>query len=116
MQTNLNAPIETLLEAIGENLKTRMKQGHLDQKTLAKLADLNRNTVSAALSGHDIMLSTLVRLTRELGYLDWLLPLLESPQPSPLESLSKTRIKNGPKGLRNSPPSRKLGRSREKLS
>jgi len=118
MQIDSNAPIEALLEAIGESLSIRAKQVKLDRLTLAKLTGLNRNTVSAALSGKDIKLSTLIRLTRALGYSDWLPPLIETPASSPMEQLtgkSKSRgqlvaaLKNGP--LKSSrPASRAVGR------
>lgn len=110
MKTNTNAPIEALLDIIGENMKQRAKQNKLDQKTLAQLADLNRNTVSAALSGNDIRLSTLIRLTRVIGYSDWLIPLLETPTPSPMETLSKTKKRLTTVEKQNKPNIRKLGR------
>lgn len=115
MQTNQNAPIETLLQAIGENLEKRTRQARLDKKELARLADLNRNTVGAALSGNDIRLSTLIRLTRVLGFSDWLLPLLETPLLSPLEQLTperKPRMGGTPPGQRR-PSTRPLGRRKE---
>ena len=111
MQAVPNAPIEALLETIGEDLKLRMKQARLDQKSLAELADLNRNTVSAALSGNDIKLSTLIRLTRVLGFSDWLQPLLEQPSPSPMQLLSKPR-KPQADTQKERPSSRKLGRQK----
>ncbi|MES0490812.1 MAG: helix-turn-helix transcriptional regulator [Leptospirales bacterium] len=113
MQTNPNAPIESLLEAIGENLKQRAKQAHLNQKDLAHLSDLNRNTISAALSGKDIKLSTLIRLTRETGFTEWLLPFLEQPTPSPFEYLSKTKKRFVKEKTRQyKPSSRKMGRQK----
>lgn len=82
-----SAPIDNLLLTIGANLITRTKQQGMDRLDLAGLADLNRNTVGAALSGGDIKLSTLIRLTRALGYSSWLEPLLAIPEPSPMEQL-----------------------------
>src|SRR5690349_7767742 len=82
-----SAPIDNLLLTIGSNLITRTKQQGMDRLDLARLADLNRNTVGAALSGGDIKLSTLIRLTRALGYSNWLEPLLAIPEPSPMEQL-----------------------------
>lgn len=113
MQTTANAPIEALLETIGDNLRQRAKQAHIDQKSLASQADLNRNTISSALSGNDIRLSTLIRLSRVIGFPDWLLPLIEQPTPSPIERLSKTKRRFiQAKIQQNRPSHRKLGRQK----
>jgi plasmid maintenance system antidote protein VapI len=116
MQIEHNAPIEALMQAIGENLSQQAKRMHLDQTKLAQLTGLNRNTVGAALSGQDIKLTTLIRLTRVLGFSEWLIPLLESAAPSPLEELKKITKKD--KRTSHSiqsvkPVSRKVGRSKE---
>lgn len=122
MQTTQNAPIEALLEAIGNNLEKRTKQMKLNKLNLAKLADLNRNTVGAALSGSDMKLSTLIRLTRTLGYTDWIKPLIETPAPTPMEQLA-SRSKSSPKLYRTvrdealtyrKPASRPMGRKKER--
>ena len=115
MQVTPNASIDALLEAIGENLKQRARQANIDQKDLAHLADIHRNTVSAALSGNDIRLSTLIRLTRVLSFSDWIMPFLEEPTPSPLERLFKTKKLYNIDKSQNKPLSRKLGRKREDL-
>lgn len=82
-----SAAIDSLLLTIAANLVTRTKQQGMDRLDLARLADLNRNTVGAALAGGDIKLSTLIRLTRALGYTEWLQPLLAPPEHSPMEQL-----------------------------
>jgi transcriptional regulator with XRE-family HTH domain len=122
MHINSNAPIEALLEAISESLSIRAKQAKLDRLTLAKLTGLNRNTVSAALSGKDIKLSTLIRLTRSLGVSDWLPLLIETPASTPMEQLTgksksneKASITRKNRPLKNSKPaSRAIGRLEEK--
>lgn len=111
--------MESLLEAVAENLKLRARKTGLDQQELAALAGLNRNTVSAALAGKDLRLSTLIRLSRAVGFTDWLLPLLERPQPSPLQLLDESqqkgrrsrRQKERPEAER--PAHRKQGRQKE---
>jgi plasmid maintenance system antidote protein VapI len=116
MQIEHNAPIEAIMQVIGENLSQQAKRMHLDQTKLAQLTGLNRNTVGAALSGQDIKLTTLIRLTRVLGFSDWLLPLLESAPPSPIEELKKItkKEKRTSHSIRSiKPVSRKIGRSRE---
>ena len=111
MQTNRNAPIETLLRTIAENLEKRAKQTKQDKQDLARLADLNRNTISAALSGNDMKLSTLIRLTRVLGFTDWLLPLLDAPIQSPMEQLAKKRKSGNREPFESQRPmSREMGR------
>ncbi len=111
--------MESLLEAVAENLKLRARQSGLDQQELAALAGLNRNTVSAALAGKDVRLSTLIRLSRAVGFTDWLLPLLERPQPSPLQLLDANR-QEGRRSRRQKvrpeaerPAHRKQGRQQE---
>lgn len=109
----------SLLEAVAENLRLRARQSGLGQQELAALAGLNRNTVSAALAGKDLRLSTLIRLSRAVGFTDWLLPLLERPQPSPLQLLDESqqkgrrsrRQKERPEAER--PAHRKQGRQKE---
>jgi len=97
----------SLLEAVAENLKLRARQSGLGQQELA------------ALAGKDVRLSTLIRLSRAVGFTDWLLPLLERPQPSPLQLLDANRQegrrsrrqKEGPEAER--PAHRKQGRQKE---
>lgn len=109
MQITENAPIETLLKEIGKNLERLTRQSGLDRLKLAELSDLNRNSVGSALSGGDMKLSTLIRITRSLGYTSWLQPLIEMPPPSPMEKLNGQRKANAVEG----PASRKIGRRQE---
>jgi hypothetical protein len=122
MQISQNAPIDNLLQEIGKNLEQLTRQSGLDRLKLADLSDLNRNTVSAALAGNDIKLSTLIRLTRALGNTSWLLPLIESPPPSPMDQLKQVQ-KSKPKSAKDKlksvvstagPTSRNMGRQKEK--
>lgn len=107
MQTEPTAPIESLLKAIGENLNARLKQSYLNQQDVAKISDLNRNTISTALAGKDIKLSTLIRITRNLDFTDWLIPLLNPPPPSPLSQVSKNNKEYENELVK--PTSRRLG-------
>lgn len=115
MHTDPLASIESLLEAIGENLSLRLKQANLDQKDIAQIADLNRNTISSALSGSDIKLSTLIRITRTLDFSDWLAPLLEPPPVSPIDALTRKEKKRKRSQAIdvNKPISRPMGRKKE---
>lgn len=89
METSLNAPIDSILKAIGENLALRLKQSRVSQKELAEATGLNRNTIHATLSGCDVKLSTLIRITRYMDSREWLIPLLELPPVSPMEKLER---------------------------
>ncbi len=109
------------MQAIGKNLENRASQAKLDRLNLARLSDLNRNTIGAALSGSDMKLSTLIRLTRSLGFTDWLAPLIETPAPTPIELIAK-RSKSAYKPLKiresgsltkGKPASRSMGRKSE---
>lgn len=122
MQISQNAPIEALLQEIGKNLTQLSRQAGLDRLKLADLSDLNRNTVGSALAGSDMKLSTLIRLTRALGYTSWMHPLIETPPPSPMDQLKraqKTKTKVGKDNFSNAakvagPNSRNMGRQKEK--
>lgn len=121
MQPSQSAPIDSILAEIGRNLELLAKQAGLDRLKLADLTDLNRNTVSKALAGRDMKLSTLIRLTRALGHTSWLLPLIESPAPSPIEILKQQRESGAKRakevssetGNIGGPKSRKMGRNME---
>jgi len=93
MRTTENAPVDSLLTAIGDHLAEKAKQMGLKKKQLSELTELNRNTVSAALAGKDVRLSTLLRLSRVLGETQWLTALLAPVTPPPMQQLkaSKTR-------------------------
>ncbi len=93
MNIKAAAPIDTLLQQISIHIEAKMKQAGLKKKELAKLAEVNQNTVTAIMSGGDMKLSTLIRVTRVLGDTEWLLLLLEQPQKSPLERLNKASRK-----------------------
>ncbi len=122
MQISQNAPIEALLREIGKNLTQLSRQAGLDRLKLADLSDLNRNTVGSALAGSDMKLSTLIRLTRALGYTSWMHPLIETPPPSPMDQLKRVRkseLKVGKGNFANvakaaGPKSRSMGRQKEK--
>jgi len=103
-----NAPIDTILRSISEHLAVKVRQAGLKKKDLARLADVNPNTITAVLSGGDTRLSTLIRISRVLGDIEWLMPLLKKPEPSPLEQLKTTTHKA--KVSPRKPDARKMGR------
>ena len=79
---------EILIE-IGRRLqRTRLSQ-NVTQQQLARRAGVSPRTVSAAESGEDIRLSTLVRLLRALGRLGGIDALIPAPQVSPLELVER---------------------------
>jgi len=65
------------------HIEAKMKQAKLKKKDLARMADVNQNTITAIMSGGDMKLSTLIRVTRALDDTEWLLSLLEQPQEYP---------------------------------
>lgn len=111
MNIKATAPIDALLQEISVHIEAKMKQAGLKKKELAKLAEINQNTVTAIMSGGDMKLSTLIRVTRVLGDTEWLLSLLEQPQKSPLERLNKSII-NAPVHL-DKPSARTMGRQKK---
>ena len=105
-----NAPIAAILSAIGEHLEASTKQAGLKKKDLARLADVNQNTITSVLSGGDVKLSTLIRITRVLGESDWLTSLMNVPEIPPMERLKKIASPQTPK---NKPVPRALGRVKD---
>lgn len=103
-----NAPIDMLLKSISEHLAVKAKQAGLKKKDLARLAGLNPNTITAVLSGGDTKLSTLIRLSRVLGDIEWLVLLLKKPESTPLEQLKFTAHKT--RATLEKPTARKMGR------
>lgn len=83
MKTDI--PTEELLKRIGQQLAIRASAAGLSNVELARLSGVNRNTVSNALSGGDTRLSTLIRLSRQIGYTDWLNDLIETPDDTPVQ-------------------------------
>jgi len=103
-----NAPIDTILRSISERLAEKTKRAGLKKKDLARLAGVNPNTITAVLSGGDTRLSTLIRISRALGDIEWLMPLLKKPEPTPLEQLKLTT--NKARVSLERPTARKMGR------
>lgn len=110
MNTTDTAPIESILEAVGQHLAQQAKQAALKNKDLAAMADVSPNTITAVFSGGDFKLSTLIRLSRVLGDSRWLEPLLESPQPTPLEQLQGANSKKTSVFKNQKPAARRMGR------
>jgi len=111
MNVKVSAPIDTILQQISLHIEVKMKQAGLKKKDLARMADVNPNTITAIMSGGDMKLSTLIRITRVLDDTEWLLTLLEQPQESPLDRLNKKVSKA--QILSKKPSVRTMGRKRE---
>lgn len=113
MKLTQNSPIESLLQAIGNNLASRTKQAGLKKQDLAALADVSQNTITSILSGGDMKVSTLIRLTRVLNNTEWLSLLIEEPAPSPLQQLRPAKKRKSPATLTQKPAARPMGRNQE---
>ncbi len=113
MKINQNSPIESLLNAMGTNLASRTKQAGLKKQDLAALADVSQNTITSILSGGDMKVSTLIRLTRVLNSTEWLSPLIDEPTLSPLQQLRSAKKRKPPAKLPEKPPARPMGRNQE---
>jgi transcriptional regulator with XRE-family HTH domain len=111
MNTSEKAPIESILEAIGEHLGARAKQASLKKKDLAALADVNQNTITAIMAGGDLKVSTLIRLSRVLNDTEWLSFFLETPKPTPLEQLKLSQKNQKKNKSKLKPAARKMGRT-----
>ena len=75
---------EQVLEELGRRLKVRRVRARLSQEALADRALLSRTTVSKIENGHVTQTPELIRLLRELGYLDALDRAIADESDSPL--------------------------------
>ncbi len=74
-----------ILREIGQRLRRRRLGQNLSQQSLAKMAGLNRTTVSELERGSPAGLLTLIQVLRALGALDELDSFLPDPGFSPLQ-------------------------------
>ncbi len=74
------------------------------------MADVNQNTITAIAAGGDLRVSTLIRLSRVLGDVRWLLPLIEDPKPTPLEQLRVSVRNKDVDTVEKKPEARRMGR------
>lgn len=72
---------------LGEQVRRARLSLQLSQADLAKLANLNRNSISALERGEGSSLSTLIRVARSLEREEWLDGFAPDPGPSPLALL-----------------------------
>lgn len=110
MNINSNAPIDSVLLAVSERLAVLTRRAGLKKKQLAELAGVNVNTITAVMSGGDMKLSTLIRLSRVLGDTEWLQVLIDEPQPSPMEQLRKVSKRTSITTSAKRPAARRMGR------
>ena len=75
---------EQVLEELGRRLKVRRVRARLSQEALADRALLSRTTVSKIENGHVTQTPELIRLLRELGYLEALDRAIADETQSPL--------------------------------
>lgn len=78
----------TELEAeFGSQVRAARVHADLDQKGLAELADVSVSTISNLENGRGSSLTTLIRVVRALGRMDWLEMLAPTVTVSPLAML-----------------------------
>lgn len=106
----VDAPIDSLLKAIGDNLVRKSKQAGLKKKDLAELADVNQNTITAIASGGDLKVSTLIRISRVVGDIGWLQMLIEEPGLTPMQLLESSPGRKAIIKPQERPKARRLGR------
>jgi len=82
------APIPDVSATLGDRLRRYRVQQDIAQAVLARRAGISERTLRSLEQGHDVQLSTLLRVLRALGRLDALDAFLPPPQTSPMELLS----------------------------
>lgn len=75
----------TILSKIGEKLKASRLKQNITQQSLAEASGVTLSTVRRMESGEIGALSSLIRVLRVLGLLDYIQPLTEEEQLSPQE-------------------------------
>src|SRR5690606_21680297 len=85
---------EQVLAELGRRLKTRRVRSRLSQEALADRALLSRTTVSKIENGHVTQTPELIRLLRELGYLEALDRAIADESDSPLAIARAQRSNN----------------------
>lgn len=85
---------EQVLAELGRRLKTRRVRARLSQEALADRALLSRTTVSKIENGHVTQTPELIRLLRELGYLEALDRAIADESESPLAIARAQRSNN----------------------
>lgn len=108
------APIEALLQALGQRLDALRIDRRLKNEDLAKKAGVNRNTLTRIWKGKPVSTETLLRVLRALGALDLVGQLLVEPRPSPIELLEAAEGKGHGKTKTKVYDPRTKGREEEK--
>lgn len=70
---------------IGEKLKAARLRQNITQQSLAQAADISLSSVKKIESGQVGTFESFLRCLRTLGYLEWILPLVEEERMSPSE-------------------------------
>lgn len=78
--------------ALGESLRDARLARQIDQRTLARRADISDRSLRNLENGKGSTLGTVIKVVRALGREDWLDALDEGAgEPSPLEMLRESR-------------------------
>ena len=85
---------------LGEQIRRARIDEELSQLDLARLANVNRNSVSALERGSGSSLTTLIRVLRALGRSEWLDTLAPDPGPSPLALLREQQARDAERNRR----------------
>ncbi|MDR1118093.1 MAG: helix-turn-helix transcriptional regulator [Bifidobacteriaceae bacterium] len=93
-------------EALGRQIRGLRLDQNLDQAGLASQANVSLSAVKALEAGRGSSLSTLIRVARALGRLDWLYDLRPAPEVSPMALL---RAQQGIKERRRASPRKGIG-------
>ena len=87
-KVTVDAPIDSLLEAIGDKLnKVRIQQG-MQNSELAEASGVSRATLTNLWAGQPVKLDTLLRVMRALGQRSLIQALIDTPEPTPMEKLA----------------------------
>lgn len=79
---------------LGEQVRRARQNEQLSQGDLAKLANVNRNSVSSLERGEGSTLATLIRIVRALGRSEWLDELAPDLGPGPMALLREQQARD----------------------
>ena len=80
-------PLQTTMQRLAENLKTRRLEKKLSTKSLAEMSGVPASSIQHFELKHSISLESYVKLAKALGYSEEIMQLLAEPKYDTMEEL-----------------------------
>ena len=82
-------PLQTTMQRLAENLKTRRLEKKLSTKSLAEMSGVPASSIQRFELKHSISLESYVKLAKALGYSEEIMQLLAEPKYDTMDELLK---------------------------